>query len=197
MQAAATTANVEGPRRRQRDAMGPYGPFKRISIGGYCHKGAGNIYLAAVKPNPVDAEQRTLLGLFPVNLGLTDEANGNGHSFIGISLSCDGFAWSPLHRLASSRSLQGRPVDHPVDGVLLRDGGIYVLLHRDVPLIGEHGRSRIETYRVNEELLLAMTRAAHVALPGCSTESGMRPVPDALPSQSVCGAVRAGGRGRG
>jgi len=42
-------------------------PWELITIEGYQPDGAGNVYLATVKPNPFDADM--LLGLFAVNLG--------------------------------------------------------------------------------------------------------------------------------
>ena len=48
------------------DPYSEYGPFSTINLRGYDERGPGNIYVAAIKPNPLD--ERLLLGLFAVNL---------------------------------------------------------------------------------------------------------------------------------
>ena len=110
-------------------AQGPYGAFQRIQIDGYDEGGPGNIYFAAVDNNPLDTE--TMLGLFPVNLGNEEEGgNGNGESFIALSLSCDGVHWSNLTRLVWSVGMFGRTWDHPVDGVVLHGDNVYFMVTR-------------------------------------------------------------------
>ena len=50
---------------------------------------------------------------------------------------------------------------------------LYILVHRDVPNIAPYEYdmfTRIETRRVNTTVLLAMTQAAHLTLPGCATD---------------------------
>jgi len=173
VQAAATVATAEGPQKGKHDVGGPYGPFSRIHIGGYHPHGPGNIYFAAVKPNPLDDQQRTLLGLFPVNMGRIGRDDGNGLSFVGLSISCDGFFWSPLVRLIRSRALHGRAVDHPVDGFLFRNGTLYVLIHRHVPGIATsfgHQNAKLATYRMNTSAVLQLTRAA---MPRCRDAATM------------------------
>ena len=110
-------------------AQGPYGAFQRIQIDGYDEGGPGNIYFAAVDNNPLDTE--TMLGLFPVNLGNEEEgSNGNGESFIALSLSCDGVHWSNLTRLVWTIAQFGRTWDHPVDGVVLHRDNVYFMVTR-------------------------------------------------------------------
>jgi len=110
-------------------AQGPYGAFQRIQIDGYDEGGPGNIYFAAVDNNPLDTE--TMLGLFPVNLGNEEEgSNGNGESFIALSLSCDGVHWSNLTRLVWTIGKFGRTWDHPVDGVVLHRDNVYFMVTR-------------------------------------------------------------------
>ena len=54
--------------------------------------GPGNLYMFVVNPHPL--EQDMLLALFPLNLGIEGEGNGDGEAFIGCSFSCDGREWS-------------------------------------------------------------------------------------------------------
>ena len=108
-------------------AQGPYGAFQQIQIDGYDEGGpGGNIYFAAVDNNPLDTE--TALGLFPVNLGNEEDGNGDGESFIALSLSCNGVHWSRLTKLVWSVGQFGRTWDHPVDGVVLHGDTVYVLV---------------------------------------------------------------------
>ena len=108
-------------------AQGPYGAFQPIQIDGYDEGGpGGNIYFAAVDNNPLDSE--TMLGLFPVNLGDEKEGNGDGESFIALSLSCDGVHWSRLTKLVWSIGRFGRTWDQPVDGVVLHGDNVYILV---------------------------------------------------------------------
>ena len=110
-------------------AQGPYGALQPIQIDGYDKGGPGNIYFVAVDNNPLDTE--TMLGLFPVNLGNEEEGgNGNGESFIALSLSCDGVHWSNLTRLVWSVGQFGRTWDHPVDGVVLHGDNVYIMVTR-------------------------------------------------------------------
>ena len=108
-------------------AQGPYGAFQPIQIDGYDEGGpGGNIYFAAVDNNPLDTE--TALGLFPVNLGNEEDGNGDGESFIALSLSCNGVHWSRLTKLVWSVGQSGRTWDHPVDGVVLHGDTVYALV---------------------------------------------------------------------
>ena len=108
-------------------AQGPYGAFQPIQIDGYDEGGpGGNIYFAAVDNNPLDTE--TALGLFPVNLGNGEDGNGDGESFIALSLSCNGVHWSRLTKLVWSVGQSGRTWDHPVDGVVLHGDTVYFLV---------------------------------------------------------------------
>ena len=178
VQAASTVASSDTLPKGEHLARSPYAPFARIRIGGYNASGPGNIYYAAVKPNPVDDQQQTLLGLFPVSLGRSGLTNGDGKAFMGLSISCDGFIWAPLHKLASCRSRLGRAVDHPVDGFLVRNCTVYTLIHRNVPGVSSSNRtSRLETYRMDTSMLSEMTRAAHATLPGCEQTRGSSSIP--------------------
>ena len=143
-------------------AQGPYGAFQRIQIDGYDEGGPGNVYFAAVDNNPLDTE--TMLGLFPVNLGNEEEGgNGDGESFIALSLSCDGVHWSNLTRLVWSVGMFGRTWDHPVDGVVLHGDNVYFMVTR-------HSNPRSSTCtRLPHRGLCCMPACyvAHVAEPAC------------------------------
>ena len=142
--------------------QGPYGAFQRVQIDGYDEGGPGNIYFAAVDNNPLDTE--TMLGLFPVNLGNEEEGgNGNGESFIALSLSCDGVHWSNLTRLVWSVGQFGRTWDQPVDGVVLHGDKVYFMVTR-------HSNPRSSTCtRLPHRGLCCMPACyvAHVAEPAC------------------------------
>ena len=107
-------------------AHGPYGAFQPIQIEGYDDGGPGNVYFAAVDNNPLDTE--TMLGLFPINLGNEGEGNGDGESFIALSLSCDGVNWSSLTKLVWTTGHEGRTWDQPVDGVVLHGSTVHFLV---------------------------------------------------------------------
>ena len=118
-------------------AQGPYGAFQPIQIDGYDQGGpGGNIYFPAVDNNPLDSE--TMLGLFPVNLGDEKEGNGDGESFIALSLSCDGVHWSRLTKLVWSIGWFGRTWDHPVDGVVLHRDNVYILVTIGIQILAMH-----------------------------------------------------------
>jgi hypothetical protein len=128
-------------------------------------------YFAAVKENPVAAQ--TLLGLFAVNLGKAGQANGDGSSFIALSVSCDGVSWAPFTILIRTRGSHGRTYDQPVDGFSLRGGTVHFFVHRDVAGISPRAstRSRIVRYAFSAPALANITRAARDTLPGCSMTS--------------------------
>ena len=118
-------------------AQGPYGAFQPIQIDGYDEGGpGGNIYFAAVDNNPLDSE--TMLGLFPVNLGDEKEGNGDGESFIALSLSCDGVHWSRLTKLVWSIGWYGRTWDHPVDGMVLHGGTVFFIVGLGIQILATH-----------------------------------------------------------
>ena len=118
-------------------AQGPYGAFQPIQIAGYDEGGpGGNIYFAAVDNNPFDTE--TMLGLFPVNLGNEKEGNGDGESFIALSLSCDGVHWSRLTTLVWSMGWHGRTWDHPVDGMVLHGGTVFFIVGLGIQILATH-----------------------------------------------------------
>ena len=156
-------------------AQGPYGAFQRIQIDGYDEGGPGNIYFAAVDNNPLDTE--TMLGLFPVNLGFEGEENGDGESFIALSLSCDGVHWSNLTRLVWTIGHHGRTWDHPVDGVVLHRDKVYFMVTR-------HSNPRRARRACRSDIL---TAACHVALrvAGANPRGGHRAERSAVPPGPV------------
>ena len=153
------------------DVAGPYGPFRRLSIRGYDARSDANIYFAAVNVNPVRIGSRsTLLGLFPINLGEVGTPNGNGEAFVALSLSCDGVHWSELTPLVWCLGVDGRTLDHPVDGIVAHEGvGVHFWLARDAfGVLGRHRRWRNETsdtprlvrYELRWDVLEALTARA-------------------------------------
>jgi len=103
---------------------GPWSPFELVHIPEWPVE-AGNIYFAAVNRNPADPE--TLLALLPAN-------DGQGRAFVGLAVSVDGVHFSPMHELISSFAAPaGRTTDHPVDGIVVRDGMAYFWIHQNVP----------------------------------------------------------------
>ena len=158
-----------------------YEDFQLISISGYDHDGPGNVYFVAVDRHPFD--DNMLVGLMPVNLGQPGEGNGDGESFIALSLSCDGLHWSRLTKLVWSVGRSGRTWDHPVDGLLLEEGGnVSFLVHRNVmdisPLAPEE--SRILRYRLQTDAFHALSLQARQQLSSCSQP----PVPPHPPPPS-------------
>ena len=73
---------------------GPYVSWQPIVIAGWDPRGPGNLYFLAADRNPIDPS--TIIGLLPANKGRHGEGNGDGESFIGLSLSCDGVHWSEI-----------------------------------------------------------------------------------------------------
>ena len=141
----------------------------QIEVEGYDKKGPGNIYFAAVDNNPLD--NLTMLGLFPVNSGVKGAANGDGESFIGLALSCDGLHWSSLTKLVWTTGKDGRTYDQPVDGqwaVQAPDGRIRFYVHNDVPFISPRvDRATIVEYELHLDALHRLTHLARAALRGC------------------------------
>ena len=155
------------------DVAGPYGQFRRLSIKGYDEAGDANIYFAAVEANPLD--ERTLLGLFPVNLGEAGKPNGNGEAFIAIALSCDGLHWSELTPLVWSVGIDGRTLDHPVDGLVADrvSGDVSFWLARDASGVNNGHRTnatsapRLVRYALRADALREMTRRVVGRNVGC------------------------------
>jgi len=141
-------------------------PFQLVEIDGYDLTGPSNIYMMAVDHHPLFDDM--LLALLPVNMGQEGVVNGDGESFIALSLSCDGVRWSRLTPLLRTIGRQGRTYDQPVDGLLIEDDHSHFLVHHDVPLISTDGQaSRIIKYRVNEAALRRLSVAAREHLSGC------------------------------
>lgn len=95
-----------------------------------------NLYFFAVNTNPVDP--RTLLAIFPVST--------RAHAYLATSVSRDGLKWSPPVPLFDSQmSLKGngkmRGLDHPVDGLFVKKGVVYVYTQINVGGIVPEGSS--------------------------------------------------------
>ena len=159
-----------------------YEDFQMLDIAGYDRNGPGNLYFAAVDLHPLDHDM--LAGLFPVNMGEEGDGNGNGDSFIGIALSCDGVHWSQITPLVWSAPRDGRTYDHPVDGFLLESGDrVSFLVHRNVkgisPFSTDH--SSIVKYQLRTDRLRTLTTHARSTLPGCPAASPPPPTPPSPP----------------
>ena len=142
------------------DSEDAWGPFELVHIQGYdATVSTNNIYFGAINANPADPG--SVIGAFPVSLaGKT--------AFVAVAVSCDGVHFSRLERvLKSTTSEGGRTTDHPVDGLVLRDGDVSLYVHRDVPLISR-GHSRIVRLRMPLGALANYTNVAKRTLPGCA-----------------------------
>ena len=159
---------VQSAQSDRDDPRGPFGPFELINIAGYDAWSGGNIYLAAVKPNPLDSD-RTLLGLFPLALNDSD-THRSKMGVLGLSLSCDGLHWGPLVMLSRSRVTLNRTWDQPVDGLVVRGHEIFAFVHENVPQICRSNGGAVPTitpYRLRRAQLRRLTAAAHATLSGC------------------------------
>ena len=146
-----------------------FGPFASIDIAAYepCVTPGDNIYYAAVAANPVDPS--TALGLFPV----VHNAPGGDDAFVGLALTCDGVAFSPLRRLLNSTpSSLGRSTDHPVLGLVSRNDKVFFYVHRGVHWVFDDDKemerlppSRVVRYAVSLDGLRAYTASTKAALP--------------------------------
>ena len=116
--------------RSKTGAAGPYDPLQLIKIDQYDTYGRGNIYFAAVDVSPIDAGM--MVALMPVNAGTNASHNGNGESYIALTMSCDGVHWSALTKLVSSVGIDGRTEDQPVDGLIVHAGQAYFFVHEHV-----------------------------------------------------------------
>lgn len=107
-----------------------WGEFVPLAIDGHSAE-AHNVYFGAVNANPADGG-RTLLGLFPTWLAPSAPA-AQPECFIGLALSCDGVAFSRLHRLGASPCASGgRTADQPVDGLVVEGEMVHAYVHVDV-----------------------------------------------------------------
>ena len=141
-------------------ARGPYGPFELLQVAGYDGAEGGDLYFAAVQPNPRDA--RTLLGLFPV-------AFASGDAAICIAFSCDSVHWSELRVVMHSQlRAAGRINDHPVLNAVVAedDGSVRFHVQHDVPEISPvwRARSRIVAHTIDAESFEAMLQEAKLTL---------------------------------
>ena len=153
------------------ESSATFGPFASINIADYatCVKPGDNIYYAAVAANPVDPS--TALGLFPV----VHNAPGGDDAFVGLALTCDGVAFSPLKRLLNSTpSSLGRSTDHPVLGLVSRNDNVFFYVHRGVHGVFDDDKemerlppSRVVRYAVSLDRLRAYTASTKAALPTC------------------------------
>ncbi|KAL3911790.1 MAG: hypothetical protein SGPRY_008562 [Prymnesium sp.] len=160
----------------------PYGRLQLIKLEGYDHEGPGNVYFIVVSHNPVDTT--TLLGMMPVNEGREGSGNGDGLSYIALSISCDGASWSRLSVLVWSTGKDGRTYDHPVDGLLIEGERVYFMVHENVPHIAPDVLlSRIVKFELNTTALRSLTREAKAHLPGCRATPSPSP-PPSPPSSS-------------
>ena len=186
---------VQVARSLSPDPAAGFAPFRRLRIGGYAPLGGGNIYFAAVSPNPID--RSTLLGLFPVTLtgetwcapcGQCEPLTTGGGSganitcdsamppppraFIGLSISCDGEHWAPLVTLHTTSARHNRSFDQPVDGMVSDGDAIHAYVHENVPGISPgHQHASLVPHRLHRPTLKRMTRAAHKHLPGCAVDA--------------------------
>ena len=104
-----------------------------------------------------------------------EDGNTDGHSFIGLSFSCDGRRWSELVEIAPSKGERGRTHDHPVCGLLEHEGAaeahapsVSALIHRDVYFIAPSATttSRLMRVELSRAGLERSARAARRRL-GC------------------------------
>lgn len=152
--------------RSKTGAAGPYDPLQLIKIDQYDTYGRGNIYFAAVDVSPIDAGM--MVALMPVNAGTNASHNGNGESYIALTMSCDGVHWSALTKLVSSVGIDGRTEDQPVDGLIVHAGQAYFFVHEHVPHISKCKKmSRIVQYRLRMDTLRLLSREAKATLGGC------------------------------
>ena len=146
------------------DPAGPYGPFKLVEVSGYRALRQGNVYTAAVREHPLDADM--LMGLFSVNEGVAGKVNRDGRCYIALALSCDGHHWSKFVPLLSTAGMRGRTFDQPVGGLVYRDSNVHFFVHRDVPQISQAAptASRLERYTFDAAALLRFTTATKAEL---------------------------------
>ena len=106
-------------------------------------------------------------GKLPIS---TPKGNTDGHSFIGLALSCNGRDFSRLVEIAPSTGREGRAFDQPVDGFLTRGGIVSVLIHRDVYEISPVAkqRSRLVRKELNKEALQQLSQQVKGSLLGCA-----------------------------
>ena len=169
------------------DPAGPYTDYQLLRIDEYDVNSPGNIYFAAVNHNPVD--HGMMLGMFPVNEGdesAWEPGNGDGYSYIGLSLSCDGLHWLRLTALVGSDGIWGRTKEHPVDGIVESQGKFYFFVQRDVGDISEDAGSSggLNMFSFKTEALVDMSRDARQRLPGCDPLPPPMPPPP-MPPPSV------------
>ncbi|KAJ1626283.1 hypothetical protein T492DRAFT_212765 [Pavlovales sp. CCMP2436] len=141
------------------ELAGPFGPMQLLDFDNYDSAGNGNIYFATVNAHPLNAGM--LIGLFPVNTGnLTYGAGTDG--MIGMAFSCDGEKWSELVPLIYSHGITGRTYDHPVDGLVWREGRLFFYVQHHVPHISPHAAylGHLRQYSLLPGQLEALTATA-------------------------------------
>ena len=150
----------------------------------------GNVYFAGVDRHPFEDDM--LIALMPVNLGNADEGgNGDGESFIAMSLSCDGVHFSSMTKLVGTIGREGRTWDHPVDGILMENGTAHFLMHNNVKGIGPNapGPARILKYRFVTEELRRISEQARRDTIGCHPRHPSTPPPPPHPQAPPFGCL--------
>ena len=145
-----------------------YEDFQMIEIDGYDRDGPGNVYFAGIDRHPLDPDM--LVGLFPINYGQPGRHDGDGESFIGLSMSCDGVHWGSFTQLVWSVGREGRTYDHPVDGMVLEaDGRVAFLVHQNVQGISPHAPqdSKIVKYHFQTGAFNDLTDRMRQTVVGC------------------------------
>ena len=146
----------------------------------------GNVYFAGVDRHPFEDDM--LIALMPVNLGNADEGgNGDGESFIAMSLSCDGVHFSAMTKLVGTIGREGRTWDHPVDGILMENGTAHFLMHNNVKGIGPNapGPARILKYRIVTEELRRISEQARRDTIGCASKASVNTAAATPPSSAA------------
>ena len=180
------------------DQVWSWGPLQLIDILGeenlITHNqidGNGNVYMACVNVNPID--EFTLLGLFPVNRGAPGwDFSSDGETYIAMGFSCDGVHFGRLTKLLWTTGLHGRTYDQPVDGLIVRNGIVHVVIHVNVPGISPvaSSDSRVIEYALDTDELRRLTDQARSELSTCppppppmpqSPPAPLRPSPSPSP----------------
>lgn len=151
-------------------AAGPFGPLRAVTFANLAFPGRtdANVYFGAVSVDPVGG--RGLLGLFPVNAAAEafDPPSTDNASCIAVAYSCDGIRFGPLTcAVATEPEPDGRTLDHPVTGFVVRGDLVYAYVHAAVPGIGEpRHRTRILRYAARRSDVAEFANASR-ALLGC------------------------------
>ena len=185
------------------DAAGPWRAFAPLRIAGFTRHVSHNVYFAAVNANPLDRPDGTLIGLFPLALPEGSDARSpKAHCWppwslrvasdptcyqsrqrvhdgvIGLSLSCDGLHWGPLVLVATCQSMHNRSFDQPVDGLIVVNRSVFVVVQRNVAGISsgtpESSERTLLPMALDATRLERLTRVAHETLAGCDADGATR-----------------------